>query len=134
MLERFAITIEPPSRALNRWVSAVIRLFRPQIVDLIRAHGKLRSAKAGVENGRGVEGDEVGLLHGIAEPVRAEHAEAGSQQLTAAPQRSAGRLRGSAVRSSGAISCGRRATPRSNARRSVVPSGRTAPTAASGRL
>ena len=37
MLERFAITIEPPSRALNRWVSAVIRLFRPQIVDLIRA-------------------------------------------------------------------------------------------------
>ena len=37
MLERFAITIEPPSRAFNRWVSAVIRLFRPQIVDLIRA-------------------------------------------------------------------------------------------------
>lgn len=37
MLERFAITIEQPSPGLNRWISAVIRLFRPQIVDLIRA-------------------------------------------------------------------------------------------------
>jgi hypothetical protein len=37
MLERFDITIEYPSRGLNRWVSAVVRLFRPQIVDLIHA-------------------------------------------------------------------------------------------------
>ena len=37
MLERFDIAIEQPSPGLNRWVSAIVRLFRPQIVDLIRA-------------------------------------------------------------------------------------------------
>lgn len=37
MLDRFDIAIEQPSPGLNRWVSAVVRLFRPQIVDLIRA-------------------------------------------------------------------------------------------------
>ncbi len=37
MLDRFDIAIDEPSPALNRWVSAVVRLFRPQIVDLIRA-------------------------------------------------------------------------------------------------
>lgn len=37
MLDRFDIAIERPSPELNRWVSAVVRLFRPQIVDLIRA-------------------------------------------------------------------------------------------------
>jgi hypothetical protein len=37
ILERFDITTEQPSRRLNRWLSAVVRLFRPQIVDLIRA-------------------------------------------------------------------------------------------------
>ncbi len=37
LLDRFDITTETPSRELNRWVSAVIRMFRPQIEDLIRA-------------------------------------------------------------------------------------------------
>jgi Domain of unknown function (DUF6969) len=37
LLERFDITVAAPSRELNRWVSAVVRLFRPQIVDLVRA-------------------------------------------------------------------------------------------------
>jgi len=37
MLDRFDIAIEQPAPGLNRWVSAVVRLFRPQIVDLIRA-------------------------------------------------------------------------------------------------
>lgn len=37
MLDHFDIAVEQPSRELNRWVSAVVRLFRPQIVDLINA-------------------------------------------------------------------------------------------------
>ena len=36
MLDRFDIAIEQPSPGLNRWVSAIVRLFRPQIVELIR--------------------------------------------------------------------------------------------------
>jgi hypothetical protein len=40
MLERFDITTEAPSRALNRWVSAIVRLFRPQIVELIGARDR----------------------------------------------------------------------------------------------
>jgi hypothetical protein len=37
MLDRFAITNEAPSKVLNHWVGAVIRLFRPQIAALLRA-------------------------------------------------------------------------------------------------
>ena len=37
MLDRFAITTAEPSEALNRWIGAVIRLFRPQIAALLRA-------------------------------------------------------------------------------------------------
>ncbi len=37
MLDSFDMTVERPSYDLNRWVSAVIRMFRPQIADLLRA-------------------------------------------------------------------------------------------------
>lgn len=37
MLARFDMTVERPSAALNRWVSAVVRMYRPQIEDLLRA-------------------------------------------------------------------------------------------------
>jgi len=37
MLDRFAMTNEAPSPDLNRWVTAVVRMFRPQIEDLLRA-------------------------------------------------------------------------------------------------
>jgi Domain of unknown function (DUF6969) len=37
LLERFDITVETPSAALNRWVKGIVRMFRPQIADLIRA-------------------------------------------------------------------------------------------------
>jgi hypothetical protein len=37
MLDRFDITVDKPSPELNRWVSATLRMFRPQIVDLINA-------------------------------------------------------------------------------------------------
>ena len=37
MLDRFAITVEEPSEVLNRWIGAVIGLFRPQIAALLRA-------------------------------------------------------------------------------------------------
>ena len=44
MLERFDITTAAPSRALNRWVSAIVRLYRPQIVELIGARDQAISA------------------------------------------------------------------------------------------
>jgi uncharacterized protein (DUF1810 family) len=37
MLDEFDITAEQPSYDLNRWVAAVMRMFRPQIIDLLRA-------------------------------------------------------------------------------------------------
>jgi hypothetical protein len=37
MLDRFAITEIEPSAVLNRWVEAMVRLFRPQIAALLRA-------------------------------------------------------------------------------------------------
>lgn len=37
MLDRFAMTKETPSPALNGWVTAVIRMFRPQVTDLLLA-------------------------------------------------------------------------------------------------
>jgi len=37
MLDRFAMTANTPSPELNRWVTAIVRMFRPQIEDLLRA-------------------------------------------------------------------------------------------------
>jgi uncharacterized protein DUF6969 len=36
ILERFAIDLPRPSRWVNRWLAALLRLFRPQIEDLLR--------------------------------------------------------------------------------------------------
>jgi hypothetical protein len=44
LLDRFAVTGDKPSLDLNRWITAVVRMFRPQIVDLVRARD-LRIAK-----------------------------------------------------------------------------------------
>ncbi len=35
MIDRFDITVDEPSRELNRWLTCIVRMFRPQIVDLI---------------------------------------------------------------------------------------------------
>jgi hypothetical protein len=37
LLDQFAVTVGKPSLDLNRWTTAVVRMFRPQIVDLVRA-------------------------------------------------------------------------------------------------
>jgi hypothetical protein len=37
MLDRFDMTVDGPSPDLNRWVTAVVQLFHPQIADLIHA-------------------------------------------------------------------------------------------------
>lgn len=37
MLDRFVVAEMAPSQVLNRWISAMIRLFRPQIAALLRA-------------------------------------------------------------------------------------------------
>jgi hypothetical protein len=37
MLDRFAVAEVEPSEVLNRWLSAIMRLFRPQIAALLRA-------------------------------------------------------------------------------------------------
>lgn len=37
LLDRFEIDLARPSWVLNRWLTAVLRLFRPQIIDLIAA-------------------------------------------------------------------------------------------------
>jgi len=36
MLDRFAVTETEPSELLNRWITAMVRLFRPQIAALLR--------------------------------------------------------------------------------------------------
>ena len=36
MLDRFEIDHAQPSWPVNRWISAMFRLFRPQIVELLR--------------------------------------------------------------------------------------------------
>lgn len=36
LLDRFAVTGNEPSPLLNRWMTAVMRMYRPQIADLIR--------------------------------------------------------------------------------------------------
>lgn len=37
MLDRFLVDLERPSRPLNRWLGALFRLFRPQMVALVEA-------------------------------------------------------------------------------------------------
>jgi hypothetical protein len=37
MLDRFTVAKVAPSEVLNRWISAMLRLFRPQIAALLRA-------------------------------------------------------------------------------------------------
>jgi hypothetical protein len=47
MLDGFDMTQEQPSAALNRWISAIVHMFRPQIVDLVRARdARIRKFKA----------------------------------------------------------------------------------------
>jgi hypothetical protein len=45
MLERFAVEESEPSAAVNRWVGAMLRLFHPQIVVLIRARDNMIMAR-----------------------------------------------------------------------------------------
>jgi hypothetical protein len=40
MLDRFAITEQAPSWLLNRWIGAMIQLYRPQIAALLRARDR----------------------------------------------------------------------------------------------
>ena len=51
MLDRFDMTGDAPSRALNRWIGAVVRMYEPQIADLLRARdarvAAFRAAHAG---------------------------------------------------------------------------------------
>jgi len=35
LLDRFDVTADVPSRDLNRWISGIVRMFRPQIEDLL---------------------------------------------------------------------------------------------------
>jgi hypothetical protein len=37
MLDRFAVDLAYPSATLNRWITALFALFRPQLVELVRA-------------------------------------------------------------------------------------------------
>jgi hypothetical protein len=46
MLERFAIEHSRPSWPVNRWITAMIRLFRPQIEDLLRERDEAVAAWA----------------------------------------------------------------------------------------
>jgi hypothetical protein len=36
MLDRFDMKVDKPSWSVNRWLTAMVRLFRPQIEDLLR--------------------------------------------------------------------------------------------------
>jgi hypothetical protein len=47
LLDRFNVTVDAPSRDLNRWVSAVVCMYRPQIADLIRARDEAIAAHGG---------------------------------------------------------------------------------------
>lgn len=41
MLDRFVVDVARPRHALNRWLTAMVRLFRPTIVELIRARDNM---------------------------------------------------------------------------------------------
>jgi hypothetical protein len=59
MIERFDMTVEAPSLALNRWLTSVIRVFRPQIVDLIRARDAKLAEYRATHPGRDVYEDRA---------------------------------------------------------------------------
>ena len=40
MIDAFAIDVIRPNLAVNRWLTAMVRLFRPQIVSLLEAHDR----------------------------------------------------------------------------------------------
>lgn len=40
MLDRFDVAVAQPSWPSNRWLTSVLRLFRPQIIDLVRARDR----------------------------------------------------------------------------------------------
>jgi hypothetical protein len=44
MLDHFVVDHTRPSWALNRWISAMFRLFKPQIVELLRARDRTIAA------------------------------------------------------------------------------------------
>jgi uncharacterized protein DUF6969 len=44
MLDRFEIDLARPSWPVNRWIGALLRLFRPQIVELIQARDRTLAA------------------------------------------------------------------------------------------
>ncbi len=44
MLDRFAIAPADPTPTLNRWIGAIVALFRPQIAELIRERDKVVTA------------------------------------------------------------------------------------------
>lgn len=50
MLDRFEISHTQPSWPVNRWLGAVLRMFRPQIEALIRARDGTVAAWQGEEN------------------------------------------------------------------------------------
>ena len=54
LLNRFDVTVEAPSPLLNRWVSALVRLYRPQIIALIRARDKAIAQWRAAHPGRDV--------------------------------------------------------------------------------
>jgi hypothetical protein len=59
MLDRFDMTVEQPSRELNRWVSAVVRMYRPQIEDLLRARDAAVARHQAAHPGRDVFEDRA---------------------------------------------------------------------------
>lgn len=54
MLDRFAIDHAYPSWPVNRWISAMFRLFRPQIVELLQQRDQTVMAHANEQPGRDV--------------------------------------------------------------------------------
>jgi len=46
MLDRFTVTHEYPSPALNRWLSALVRFYQPEIAELVRRRDAAVEARA----------------------------------------------------------------------------------------
>lgn len=65
MLSRFSVDIAEPSRPLNRWLTALLRLFRPQIAELIRARDSHLAQRRGLRSVSDVYEDRT--LHVITE-------------------------------------------------------------------
>ena len=52
VLDRFVIDLARPSWPVNRWIGALLRLFRPQIVELVRARDRTLAAWRRANPGR----------------------------------------------------------------------------------